>query len=128
MESRHVSAAFLVLAIASLFGALLFGLTGALQYIIPGFLYEIVSFEKARPLHVTLILTWLFSASIGSIFYFINTSRSVQFAWTQFILMIVTGAAILYSYFSGYFGGREYLEFPPMLALPMGVSWLFCLS
>ena len=35
--------------------ALFFGLTGALQYLVPGLFKENLSFEKVRPLHVTSV-------------------------------------------------------------------------
>ena len=46
---------------------MLFGLTGGLQYIIPGFLKEHLSFEKVRPLHVSSVVFWIIIAAMGSV-------------------------------------------------------------
>ncbi|MBT8004241.1 MAG: cytochrome C oxidase subunit I, partial [Rhodospirillales bacterium] len=39
-------------------------------------------------------------------------------------LFLITGLAILASYFLGKFGGREYWEFPPLLSVPIFISWI----
>jgi nitric oxide reductase subunit B len=39
-------------------------------------------------------------------------------------IFLVTGIAVVVSYLMGVFGGREYWEFPPVLALPIIISWI----
>lgn len=120
---------FIVASLLSLIIGVFFGMIGGLQYILPEFLKENLSFEKTRPLHVTLVITWIFTGAVGGIYYYlpILASRklfSIKLAYIHFFLFIVTGLTILICYFKGDFGGREYLEFPPVLAIPMLLSWI----
>lgn len=132
MKITNISFYFIGVALLSLLAGLLFGVIGGLQYILPEFLKDTFPFYKTRPVHVSLVITWIFTGAIGSIYYFISKFNngklfSLKLAQLHFIIFILTGLAILYCYFLGYFGGREYLEFPPIIALPMLFTWILFL-
>ena len=50
-----------------LFGAqLVMGLIAAIQFVVPGFLFEIFDFSVARMIHINALVVWMFYAMIGS--------------------------------------------------------------
>lgn len=107
---------------------LLFGLVGAFQYLVPGLFKENFSFEKVRPLHVTSAVFWIVFSAIGSVYSYlheINTSKKSTILMNiQFYLLSITIIIILGTYILGIFGGREYWEFHPYLAIPIGLNWM----
>lgn len=126
-QSRAGSLFFLSGLISLLVG-LIFGLIGSLQYIFPDFLTETIPFFKTRPLHVTLVIAWIFQGAAGSIYSYAPASTgkrlySEKLAQVHWVLFIITGLAIVISYVSGNFGGREYLEYPVWFAIPIALSW-----
>ena len=119
---------FVMLGLAALLVGLLFGALGGIQFLYPEFL-EQLPFHKARPLHVSLVVAWIFLAAIGGIYYYLPEHcglklHSASAARWHFWLIVVTGLAILASYLLGRFGGREYWEFPALLGLPIFVGWV----
>ncbi|MBK8585937.1 MAG: cbb3-type cytochrome c oxidase subunit I [Bacteroidetes bacterium] len=129
MEHKRISLLFIATALITLVIGVLFGMIGGLQYILPEFLKEYLSFEKSRPLHVTLVITWIFTGAVGGVYYYLPEIAqrklfSINLARTHYALFVTTGITILICYFTGNFGGREYLEFPPILAIPMLFSWI----
>lgn len=125
---NKVGILFIVIALLSLMGGVLFGTIGAMQFIYPGFL-DTIPFFKIRPLHVSLVVAWIFFAAVGGIYYYLPRFaglewKSKRLQVVHLIIFIITGIVILGCYFAGKFGGREYWEFPPWLAIPIIVSWL----
>lgn len=125
---NKVGLIFIVIALLSLAGGVLFGTIGALQFIYPGFL-DSLPFFKIRPLHVSLVVAWIFFAAVGGIYYYLPRFaglewKSKRLQVIHLILFIITGITIIGCYFAGKFGGREYWEFPPWLAIPIIISWL----
>jgi nitric oxide reductase subunit B len=126
-ERLFIKAGLLLLA-----AGLIFGLAGAFQYIIPGFLKEYLSFERIRPLHVSSVVFWIILAATGGVFTYLQehtgkklySSILVKF---QFLLFVFSILSILFSYCLGIFGGREYWEFKPVLAIPIVLAWLLFL-
>lgn len=117
---------FIVTGISSLGVALLFGVLGSIQFIFPDFIPEI-AFYKARPLHVSLAVSWIFCIGIGSVYNYLEEREILRFKMAGLIhwaCYLITGLLIIISYLKGSFGGREYWEFPPVLSLPILVSWL----
>lgn len=107
---------------------MMFGVTGALQYLIPGFLKQHLSFEKIRPLHVSSIVFWIIVGAMGVVFSYLqqHTGRkiySLLLLKIQWILFVVTFLAVVVTYCMGVFGGREYWEFHPILAIPIIAGW-----
>ena len=111
---------------------MLFGLTGALQYLIPGFLKSHLSFEMIRPLHVSSMVFWIILGAMGAVLTYLQeyTGRELYsplLARIQLLIFVISVPAILISYCAGVFGGREYWEFHPALAMPIATGWLLFL-
>ena len=120
---------FLVVGIFLLTLGIIFGLVGALQYLIPGLLKNKLSFEKIRPLHVSSVIFWIIFAAMGGVLTYLqeHTGKKLYsklLLKIQFIIFLLSVLAILISYLAGVFGGREYWEFHPLLALPIAVGWV----
>lgn len=125
---NKISFIFISTALLSLIGGVVFGLIGAMQYIYPDFLHSI-PFFKIRPLHVSLIVSWIFFSAVGGIYYYLPKFMDLNWRWKKgplihLVLYLITGGAIIGCYFAGKFGGREYWEFPPVLAIPIIISWM----
>jgi len=104
------------------------GCLAALQFVVPGF-FEILPFFKSRPLHVSLVISWIFMCAIGGVYYYLPRYHNLplfspKLVAVHYWIFVGTGLAILGSYVAGRFGGREYWEFPPILAIPIIVSWV----
>lgn len=121
--------AFLLLAMGYLLAGLVFGLLSGFQYILPSFLKSQLEFQKTRPLHVYLVLSWIFTAAQAGIYYYLpRVSNRRLFwqkgAWLHFLLQGGASLLIVISFFMGKFGGKEYLEFPPWLGAGIILSWI----
>ncbi|MEP2670212.1 MAG: cbb3-type cytochrome c oxidase subunit I [Cyclobacteriaceae bacterium] len=120
---------FLKAGLILLLVGMFFGVLGGLQYVIPGFLRDILSFEKIRPLHVSSVVFWILLAAMGTVLHYTQefTDRklfSVSLSRIQLIVFIMTITLILSSYILGKFGGREYWEFPPFLGIAIIAGWV----
>jgi nitric oxide reductase subunit B len=120
---------FLILALSSLLIGVVFGLSASLRYISPELFKEIAPFSKLRPLHVTSVLSWIILGATGSIYFFLDNRDKLKFYSRRllkihFIIFIVTGFAIYFSYIMGYMDGREYLAFTPVLVIPILIGWI----
>ena len=119
---------FMRLGMLALAVGMFFGVIGGFQFLFPDFLRELL-FTKTRPLHVSLVVAWIFLIAVGGIYHYLPrqcgmklySARAVN--W-HFWIFIVTGLAILGCYLSGRFGGREYFEFPPVLSIPIFLTWI----
>jgi nitric oxide reductase subunit B len=128
-KSDKPAKALLILALSYLLFGLGMGVIGGFQYILPNFLKEALAFQKTRPLHVYLVITWIFTAAQGGLYYYLPriAKREIYWntgAWIQVLLQIATTTAIITCFFLGIFGGREYLEFPPIIGLLILISWI----
>lgn len=128
-KANKAAKAFLVLALSYLLFGLLLGVIGGFQYILPPLLKDQLSFRQTRPLHVYLIITWLFTAAQAGIYYYLPqvANRPIYWQkgiWWHFILQLVVSVSIVTCFFLGYFGGREYLEFPPLFGIFIFISWI----
>ena len=100
------------------------------QYIFPGLMRDRFSFQKVRPLHVSSVVFWIILAGLGSMLTYLqqHTKRviySYRLLLLQYCIFLLTVVSIIISYFLGRFGGREYWEHPPYLALPIFFGWIF---
>ena len=123
---RWMVFAGLVLLLTGMF----FGVVGALQYAIPGALKNVLSFEKTRPLHVSSVVLWILFTATGSVVTYLHHYQRgrAKFGFlslSQLVFFLVAAVLILSSYLLGYFGGREYWEFPPPIALLLLAGWVF---
>ena len=127
--SDKAAMAFISLAMSYLIAGMTFGLLGGFQYLLPQFLRDQLAFQKVRPLHVYLAISWIFTAAQGGLYYYLpRISKRKLFwpkgAWIHFALQTLTSLSIVIAFFCGYFGGREYLEFPPFFGVLIALSWL----
>lgn len=127
-HSSKAGSLFLLTGLICLVLGMFLGLLGSVQYLVPDFLIESLPFYKTRPLHVTLVIAWIFQGAAGSIYSYTSTAigkklYSEKLARLHWVLFIITGFAIITAYISGSFGGREYLEYPVWLAVPVSLSW-----
>lgn len=111
---------------------LVFGVLGAMQYAIPGFLKEQLSFEKIRPLHVSSVVFWIILTSTGALISYLqeHTGKSVHstiFLRIQCYLFVLAIICIFTCYFAGIFGGREYWEYPPYISILIILGWVLLL-
>lgn len=125
---NNVGIKFITLGLFSLLAGLIFGCIGAFQFVIPE-LFNFLPFFKSRPLHVSLVVAWIFSAAIGGIYYYLPkycrvTLYSNRLAKIHYLTFLFTGILIILSYMAGKFGGREYWEFHPVLSIPILISWI----
>jgi len=62
-----------------LYGAqLLMGLIAALQFLVPGFLFEIFDFSVARMVHINALVVWMLYAMIGSVYYMLPDETGIE--------------------------------------------------
>ena len=120
---------FITVGLFLLVAGMTWGVIGGFQYIVPGFMKKYLSFEKVRPLHVSSVVFWIILAAIGGVLNYVQEHTGKKLYSTKLaaiqLWMFVTGiGAILISYCFGIFGGREYWEFHPILALPIVSGWL----
>lgn len=123
------SKGFIIAGLILLATGMLFGLAGAFQYLVPAFIKEWLSFEKIRPLHVSSVVFWIIFAAMGSVLTYLQqyTGKKIYYPELlkiQLVIFIITVFLILVSYCFGVFGGREYWEFHPLLALPIAAGWI----
>ena len=119
---------FMRLGMLALAAGLFFGVIGGFQFLFPEFLRELL-FTKTRPLHVSLVISSIFLIAIGGIYYYLPRQCrlplfSVKAVSIHFWVFLTTGLLIVACYLSGRFGGREYFEFPPILSLPIFLTWI----
>jgi len=119
---------FALTGLALLVLGMLFGVVGALQYVVPGFSKTYLSFEKIRPLHVSSVVFWILFAAMGSTLIYLKEHFGEIYSKTltkiQLGVFLIAIILILGCYFFGFFGGREYWEFPPILAILIMLGWL----
>jgi nitric oxide reductase subunit B len=128
MMKKEISIYFVLFGILSLLAGVLFGILGAFQFIIPGF-FDLIPFIKNRPLHVSLVIAWIFLAAVGGVYYYTDRFCQVKLyspklALVHLVIFVLTGLGVIGSYLTGHFGGKEYWEFPPVLAIPIILSWI----
>ncbi len=120
---------FLICAVLALLVGSTFGALASFQYIFPEFLKEFIPFNKIRPLHVSSVIGWVVLAATGGIYYYLTETLklslfSKKLMVVHFTVFMMVALAIYISYFTGKMGGREYLEFLPILTLPILFGWV----
>jgi len=77
-ESKQLATWYLTFAFI-LFGAqLLFGLVAAIQYVMPGFLFETLDFSIARILHINALVVWMVFAMFGSVYWLLPDETGIE--------------------------------------------------
>ena len=121
---QNFSIIFVVLGLlALLFGALI-GVLSSFIYIFPDFLKNIIPFNQLRPMHTTTVVSWIILTATGGLYFYIPKIENIKLyapklGLLHLIIFIVTGIGIYYSLISGKMGGREYLEYFPILTIPI---------
>lgn len=118
---------FVLLGLVSLLGGAFFGCIAAMQFVYSGFA-SFVPFVSNRPLHVSLVVAWIFFSAIGGIYYYLpewsgGWWQASRMQRVHFGLSVIVGTCILACYFFGIFGGREYWEYPPVFSAFIAVAW-----
>ncbi len=54
------------------------GLIAAIQFIVPGFLFELFDFSVARMVHINALVVWMLYAMIGSVYYLMPDETGVE--------------------------------------------------
>jgi nitric oxide reductase subunit B len=128
MNHKKTAALFILTGLITMVLGLVFGVVGGFQYILPDFLKEQLTFQTTRPLHVYLVISFIFSSAVGCVYYFLPevAARKLYSPWLAFMHWLCHSAIIVVvvtGFFCGHFSGREYLEFPPVMALVILGSW-----
>ncbi len=77
-ESKQLATWYFTFA-AILFGAqLLFGLVIATQYVMPGFLFEVLDFSVARMLHINALVVWMVFAMFGAVYWLLPDETGIE--------------------------------------------------
>ena len=128
---QNIGKYYLATALLMLCIGVVFGLTTALYYIIPGAESHLLGFNSLRPMHVSAIMFWILLGATGCVYsglaFFYKFESPNPIARTQWFLWIIAIGGIFYSYTKSAFGGREYWEFNPLWALPLAMAWLLFL-
>ncbi|OQX49533.1 MAG: nitric-oxide reductase [Epsilonproteobacteria bacterium 4484_20] len=113
-----------------LFGAqLLMGLIAAIQFLVPGFLFELFDFSVARMVHINALVVWMLYAMIGSVYFMLTDEtghEGVALGLGKLAFWVLTAAVtvvvLVYIFIQVGSGtestiwlineGREYLEAP----------------
>lgn len=122
----HVAAALGLLLLA-----LVLGMLAAFAYLWPT-LGEALPFRQLRPAHVSASLFWIITGAAAGVLHFkdeVFGQRASTPLRTAFLaLWLATIIAVFAAYALGHFGGREYWEFPPLLAAPLLIAWLLLMA
>lgn len=107
--------------------ALSFGSLSSWAFLYPQAFNRWLPFYQLRPLHVSAALFWIISGATASILFFkkeVFKDRNTYWPEKAFAYCwIITIALIFFMYGLRKFGGREYWEFPPILSVPLLLSW-----
>ncbi|PKP26576.1 MAG: cytochrome C oxidase subunit I [Bacteroidetes bacterium HGW-Bacteroidetes-2] len=129
--TKNIGTLFLITALGLFAASIFFGFLASIIYRYPEFLKNSLGLIKLRPMHVSAALFWILLAATGSIYRSLDilTKKKTypllqKIHWGLWLLAIL---GIFYSYATGSFGGREYWEYPPVFAIPIGLAWLFFL-
>jgi nitric oxide reductase subunit B len=126
--NKRLGSLFLATGLVFLLAAVLFGVLGGLLYLFPQDLRDLLPFAKLRPLHVSSVVFWILFAAIGGLYFYTSgiakTIRSYTLGHLHYLLLFTAAITILGCYVAGIFGGREYWEYPPVLAIPIAISFV----
>lgn len=126
---NNFSIAFIVLGLCALLYGALIGVFSSVVYAYPEFLKDIIPFNQLRPMHTTTVVSWIILTATGGLYFYITKVEKIKLfspnlGKLHLVIFILTGIGIYYSLFSGKMGGREYLEYFPILTVPILVGWI----
>jgi nitric oxide reductase subunit B len=125
----HFSISFIVLGLVSLIIGSFIGLLLSIVYIEPDFLEGFLPYNQLRPMHTTSVVSWIILASTGGLYFYLSQVEKIRIRYpflgkSHLWLFVLTGIAIYWSYITGNMGGREYLEYLPILSIPILFGWV----
>ncbi len=128
--NKRFSILFITLGIMALATTVLIGVLASFVYLYPDFLKDYIPFNRLRPLHTTSAISWIILTAIGGIYYYIHSLENTYISFPKlekahFFIFLITGISIYFSLFFGKMGGREYLEYYPLLTIPILIGWIF---
>lgn len=120
---------YFTVAMVLFMAQLLFGLLAGLQFVWPGFLYEILDFNVNRMVHINAMVVWMLCGFMGSVYWFLEDESGVPVVglkWGYWAFWVLTGAVglVVLVYLLVQVGsgndtslwfineGREYIEAP----------------
>jgi len=126
---NSVALQMLRLSLVLFVAGLAFGVVAAFVFLDDGTYKSIMPFQELRPIHVSAAVFWILTSSIGGLLFYVNGDSKqrkydgllLKIAFTLWLLAIVS---IITNLACGNFGGRKYWEFPPILAVPVLLSWM----
>lgn len=127
--NNKVCIPFISLGLLSLIAGTFFGCIAAFQFVLPDAFLKWLPFYVTRPLHVSLVVSWIFATAIGGIYFYLpkgnfNIPYYHKLPKIHFYLYVFIGVIIIFCYLTKQFGGREYFEFPVYLSVPIFFSWI----
>lgn len=129
-SNLNSSVLFIIFGLIALLIAALIGMIISFVYINPDLLKEVLPFNRLRPMHTTSAVAWIVLTATGGIYFYLKNIEKVEFFSNtlikiHLILFLIMGITIYVCYFFGVLGGREYLEFLPVLIVPVLIGWVF---
>ncbi len=77
-ESKQLATWYFTFAAILLGAQLLFGLIAATQYVMPGFLFEILDFSVARMVHINALVVWMVFAMFGAVYWLLPDETGIE--------------------------------------------------
>lgn len=128
-DGQKLAVKYFSVAVILFFAQILFGLLAALQFIYPGFLFEILDFNVNRMVHINAMVVWMLYGFIGCIYWLLEDESGtgiVGLKWGNLAFWVLTAAVslVVLVYLFVQFGpgtdsslwfineGREYIEAP----------------
>ncbi|HIP36329.1 MAG TPA: cbb3-type cytochrome c oxidase subunit I [Crocinitomix sp.] len=126
---KDFSLIFIILGLSALLFGAFIGLLISFIYIFPDFLKDYIPFNQLRPMHTTSVVSWIILTAIGGIYFYMKKVEklqlsSIKLAKIHLLIFVITGVGIYASFVSGIMGGREYLEYYPLLTIPILLGWI----
>ncbi len=117
----------MIIAFIMLISGAVFGSLSAIEYVLPGYFKDLLSFSQLRPMHVSAVLFWILLGATGVVYMAVSelVPGSLSKFWLrlQYLFWMLAIVGVFISYGFSKFGGREYWEFQPVWALPIVISW-----
>jgi nitric oxide reductase subunit B len=117
-QSQQVARLYFLGALVIFSLQLLFGLVGAVMYILPTAIpTELLPFSVVRMIHTNALIVWLLMGFFGSTYFLIPEEAERELyspflAILQFWLFFVAAVVAVVGYLFGNYDGRSYLEQP----------------
>ncbi len=126
---QRLAVKYFAVAVALFVAQMLFGLLAGIQYLWPGFLYNVLDFNVNRMVHINAMVVWMLFGFIGSVYWLLEEESGARIAGLKagnLVFWALTGAVtvVVLVYLLVQTGpgtdttrwlineGREYIEAP----------------